>query len=214
MFPMLSRTAISYGVLAATLALAACSGPLPTTPQSYLETLRTTRDAKDRAFRDAGDSPVPADRRDDLLPLAYFPADPTYNAVAVLRLPSSPQPVMEMPTSTGLRRQMTRVGSLEFNLKGQALTLTAFVETNGPGTNQLFVPFTDVTTGTETYAGGRYLDLERNGTGIYELDFNVAYHPYCYFDVRFDCPYPPPENRLPLPVRAGERLPATPTASR
>lgn len=210
---MVCRRISFPAVVAMTVVVVACSGPEPTTPQSYLETLAASREAKDRAFREAGDSPVPPDRREDLLPLAYFPPDPTYNAAAILRPPSSPQPVVEMPTSTGLRRQMTRVGSLEFNLKGQALTLTAFVETNGPAVDQLFVPFTDTTTGTETYAGGRYLDLDRNATGIYELDFNVAYHPYCYFDARYDCPYPPPENRLPLPVRAGERLPKTPVTA-
>ncbi len=71
------------------------------------------------------------------------------------------------------------------------------------------MPFTDLTTGTETYAAGRYLDLERTATGIYEIDFNRAYHPFCYYDARFDCPYPPPENRLQTPIRAGERLPGS-----
>jgi hypothetical protein len=72
--------------------------------------------------------------------------------------------------------------------------------------DRLFVPFGDMTNGTETYAPGRYLDLERSATGLYEVDFNTAYHPYCYYNETYDCPYPPPENRLPLPVRAGERI--------
>ena len=72
--------------------------------------------------------------------------------------------------------------------------------------DRLFVPFTDITTGAETYPGGRYLDLDRTATGIYQIDFNQAYHPFCYFDDRYDCPYPPPENRLGVPLRAGERL--------
>ena len=54
---------------------------------------------------------------------------------------------------------------------------------------------------------GRYLDLPFSPTGVYDLDFNRAYHPTCYFDEEFDCPFPPPQNRLPTPVRAGERLP-------
>ena len=71
------------------------------------------------------------------------------------------------------------------------------------------MPFGDLTNGTETYAAGRYLDLERTPTGLYEVDFNKAYHPYCYYNPTYDCPYPPPENRLPLPIRAGERIRST-----
>ena len=63
-----------------------------------------------------------------------------------------------------------------------------------------------ITSGTETYPAGRYLDLDRNATGIYVIDFNRAYHPYCYYNLTFDCPYPPAENRLTVPIRAGERM--------
>ena len=99
---------------------------------------------------------------------------------------------------------MRKVGTLEFLLKGQPLKLSAFLEVGVA--DRLFVAFTDLTSGTETYPGGRYLDLDRNPTGIYEIDFNRAYHPYCYYDPTYDCPYPPPENRLNVPIRAGERL--------
>ena len=75
-----------------------------------------------------------------------------------------------------------------------------------PDVDHLFVPFTDLTSGTETYPAGRYLDLDRTPTGIYVIDFNRAYHPYCYYNPTFDCPYPPAENRLRIPIRAGERL--------
>jgi uncharacterized protein (DUF1684 family) len=66
--------------------------------------------------------------------------------------------------------------------------------------------FSDLTSGIETYSAGRYLDLSRNPTGIYDLDFNLAYHPYCYYNVSYECPYPPPENRLKVPIHAGERM--------
>ena len=71
---------------------------------------------------------------------------------------------------------------------------------------RLFVPFGDLTNGSETYPGGRYLELERTATGIYDLDFNRAYHPFCYYNATYDCPYPPRENRLAIPVRAGEKM--------
>ena len=66
--------------------------------------------------------------------------------------------------------------------------------------------FNDMTSGTETYPGGRYLDLDRNPQGIYELDFNRAYNPYCYYNASYECPIPPQENRLKVPIRAGERM--------
>jgi uncharacterized protein (DUF1684 family) len=116
--------------------------------------------------------------------------------------------ILEIPTSTGGRRAHQRVGKLSFTLRGQLLTLTAFVEVGQQDIRRLFVPFADLTNGTETYPGGRYLELDRTATGIYDLDFNRAYHPFCYYNPKYDCPYPPRENRLPLPVRAGERTDA------
>ena len=101
---------------------------------------------------------------------------------------------------------MRRIGTLAFTLKGQALTLTAFVEADDTSLRRLFVPFGDLTNGLETYQGGRYLDLDRTGSGVYELDFNRAYHPFCVFNPEYDCPIPPRENRLPVPIKAGERL--------
>src|SRR2546429_6824891 len=88
----------------------------------------------------------------------------------------------------------------------RSLKLSAFVEVGAPNVDHLFVPFTDLTSGTETYPAGRYLDLDRNATGIYTIDFNAAYHPYCYYNPTFDCPFPPAENRLNVPIRAGERI--------
>ena len=111
-----------------------------------------------------------------------------------------------MPTSTGGADKFRRVGILEFVLKGQSLKLTAFVPAAVKTIDQLFVPFSDLTSGTETYAAGRFIDLVRTGTDIYEVDFNKAYIPYCYYNPTYECPIPPKENRLNLPIRAGERI--------
>jgi len=124
---------------------------------------------------------------------------------AALRISES-EP-FEMVTSTGQRRTMRRAGTLEFTLHGQRHALAAFSEESDREMRRLFVPFRDATSGAETYPGGRYLDLERTPTGYYELDFNRAYHPFCLFNEEYDCPLPPPENRLGVPIRAGERLP-------
>jgi uncharacterized protein (DUF1684 family) len=187
------------------LALACTSRP-PEDPRSYAAHIDAARAEKDAAFNSAPDAePVPISRRAELLPLAYFPVDPAYTVPAVLQ-PNGDRAAMIMPTSTGGQRQMRRVGSLGFTLKGQPFKLTAFVEADAPNVDHLFVPFTDLTSGTETYPGGRYLDLDRNATGLYVIDFNRAYHPFCYYNPSYDCPFPPAENRLKIPIRAGERV--------
>jgi uncharacterized protein len=194
------RNAIVCGLLAAALA---CSSRPPDDSRDYAAKVAADRAAKDAAF-EAGNDPIPKARHAQFLPLAYFPIEPDYNVPASLK-PSNDPTIMEMPTSTGTNRKMRRAGALEFTLKGQPLKLTAFLEV-GADPSHLFVPFSDLTSGTETYAAGRFMDLSRNGTGIYEMDFNRAYIPYCYYNPTYECPYPPRENRLDIPIRAGERM--------
>ena len=79
--------------------------------------------------------------------------------------PSQDDTVIQIPTSTGALRAMRRAGTLEFSLKGQPLKLTAFVDLSDRNLDHLFVMFSDLTSGTETYPAGRYLDLTRNATG-------------------------------------------------
>jgi hypothetical protein len=171
----------------------------------YSQQIAADRGAKDEQFASAADSPVPPARRGQYLPLAYFAPDEGYRVPAMLA-PFQGEEAIEMPTSTGKRREMRRAGQLKFSVKGQSLTLTAFVEASDRQMARLFVPFADQTNGSETYAAGRYLDLTRTATGLYDLDFNRAYHPYCYFNDAYDCPFPPAENRLGVPIRAGERV--------
>ena len=186
--------------------LGACDSK-PPDAGDYAARLTAARAVKDAVFRKpcCSDSPVPDNRKAELLPLAYFPIDEAYNVPAVLK-PSTDRTVFEMPTSSGQPRQERHAGTLEFTLRGEAMTLGAFVEADAPNMNRLFVPFSDATSGKETYAGGRFLDLDRTPTGIYELDFNKAYTPYCYYNPTFECPYPPAENRLKIRVEAGERV--------
>jgi uncharacterized protein len=185
-----------------TLASFACSSTTKELP--YPDEIASERAAKDQMLGTASDSPVKADTRQQFLPLAYFPVDEGFRVPAMLA-PAPGEVAMEMPTSTGQRRQMRRAGQLKFSVKGEPMTLTAFVEATDTSMKRLFVPFRDKTNGIETYPAGRYLDLERTATGLYDLDFNRAYHPYCYYNPTYDCPYPPAENRLTAPIRAGER---------
>lgn len=185
--------------LAVVLLFAACASE----PEDYVGRIAAEREQKDQMFReDTRESPVKPEDRDKFLPLAYFPIDESYAVPAELE-PAAERVTINMPTSTGTLRPVQLVGTLKFNLKGQPLKLTAFME---QGSRSLFVPFSDLTSGTETYQAGRYMNLEPSPSGIYIVDFNVAYNPYCYYNPAYECPLPPAQNRLAVPVRAGERL--------
>jgi uncharacterized protein (DUF1684 family) len=191
-------------VVSLLLAAGAC------TPKTvpYPDEINAHRAAIDQFMREADVSPIPKAQRASFPPLAYYPVDLDYRVPAALTVARG-NDILEIPTSLGKRRPHRRIGTLEFTVKGQPLTLTAFVDANQEDLSRLFVPFSDLTNGTETYPGGRYLELNRTATGIYDLDFNRAFHPYCLYNAEYDCPYPPRENRLSIPVKAGEKLAAS-----
>ena len=194
-------------LISGALVLAGCSsGPSAPDSASYVTSLSSARAVKDKDFRESPESPVPKDKRDAVLPLQYFPVDPSYRVPAALKLTDN-RPVVEMPTSTGAPRRMQLVGTLDFTFQGQAHSLGAFVPEGTQQIVDLFVPFADLTTGTDTYPAGRYLDLQPTSTGYYTIDFNQAYNPYCAYNATYECPFPPPSNRLKIAIRAGEKLP-------
>jgi uncharacterized protein (DUF1684 family) len=190
-------------LLALIFGASACGHAPPEDTRDYTQRLAEDRAAKDELFK-SGTDPIPDGRKAELLPLAYFPIDPDYDVPASLE-PSDDPTILEVPTSAGTPRKMRKAGTLVFSLKGQPLRITAYHDLTTPP-RHLSVMFSDLTSGTETYAAGRYLDLDQNATGFYELDFNRAYNPYCYYNAGYECPYPPPENRLKIPIRAGERM--------
>jgi uncharacterized protein (DUF1684 family) len=170
------------------------------------ETL-TMRAAKDQMFRSSPDSPIPGAERARFTGLAYYDVQPAFHVPAFLTVDrSGPPVVITLETSLDTPRKMRRVGTLGFTIGQQAYTLTAFADLEDPSMQRLFVPFGDLTNDTETYGGGRYLDLDRTATGFYDLDFNRAYHPYCVYNPEYECPVPPRENRLNVAIPAGERL--------
>lgn len=199
---------LKLAVVACTIApLVACSsGPSAPDESVYVDGLVEARADKDTFLLEGPDSPVPPEMRDTLLPLPYYPVDQGYAVPASLSL-SDDRPVFEMPTSTGATRRMQLVGVLEFSLLGDSRSLGAFVPEGTQRITSLFVPFADLTTGDSTYSAGRYLDIDTTTTGYYTIDFNQAYNPYCAYNDAYECPYPPPPNRLNALVLAGEQAP-------
>jgi len=136
--------------------------------------------------------------------LRYFPIDPRYRVVA--RFVPHPKPVtLAVPTVLGTVERMPSPGYASFMLPGASgpapLRLDAVVE---PGETQLFFIFRDATAGKTTYGGGRFLYADPPADGKIVIDFNRAYSPPCAFTPHATCPLPPPNNRLPVAVEAGE----------
>lgn len=165
---------------------------------------------KDDYFREAPDSPIPLDQRDEFVGLPYFPVDESlrFEGLALDPYEGDEPTAFQIPTSDGKLRDAERAGTFSFELGGAKHRLTGYRFASGDG-ESVFVPFLDQTSGHETYGAGRYLDLDPDpDDGTYVIDFNLAYHPSCVYDARFSCPLTPAENRLPIRIEAGERLAA------
>jgi uncharacterized protein (DUF1684 family) len=163
--------------------------------------LTAFRAAKDRFFKEHPQSPLTDEQRDSFTGLRYFPEQPALR----LALPVEPfaeDAAIELQTSTGDTRAYRRLGTLRFTVEGQEASLMLFADEAGG----LFLPFADALAGQETYGAGRYLEPEPLGDGRVLLDFNLAYNPYCAYNEEWSCPLTPPENRLKVAIRAGERL--------
>ena len=136
--------------------------------------------------------------------LVYFAPDPAYRIEATLERVDPPAEAY-LRTNRDNQAVMRYLGDLVFSLGGQRLRLRLYHAGEGVGTS-VFVPFRDATSGRGSYGAGRYLTLELNEADRYELDFNRAFNPYCAYTDDFECAFPPPENDLPVPVSAGEKV--------
>jgi uncharacterized protein (DUF1684 family) len=121
-------------------------------------------------------------------------------------------PWFKMESSGAIKRMYRVYGKVHFNLHDTAVTLSVYQSQDllqmDKYREHLFIPFTDATSGTETYEGGRYFDLTIRdiNDNMLVVDFNKAYNPYCaYVSSVYNCPIPPGENRLPVAIKAGEK---------
>ncbi len=169
--------------------------------------LLAERRLKDSLFRASPESPIPPEGRGRFSGLHYYPPSREYVLPAVLEV-FARQDTVELPsTKPGYRHQMVRYGVFHIGWADTVFRLVVY-KPLGVYPYLLFVPFKDATTGTETYAGGRYLEIEEQPEAEeYWLDFNRAYNPYCAYNPDYACPVVPPENVLPIPIRAGEKAP-------
>jgi uncharacterized protein (DUF1684 family) len=172
-------------------------------PNPYIQKIELQRDQKDRQFKYAMDSPIPEAEREAFTQLSYFAPDSRYRVPAVFTADAAGDTLF-LPTTSGEDYVVIKAGELAFTLQDRAYKLTAYRYTEPSKEGELFVPFRDLTSKASTYGGGRYLDVPATTDEIF-IDFNLAYNPYCVYNVNYSCPLPPEENKLLLEVLAGEK---------
>jgi len=178
------------------------------------DALTEFRRGRDGLFRSHPQSPIEPEERAEFDGLHYFEPDPAYRVRARLEPGDGSDLVIDTGGDDGAVRYR-RVGKLAFRLEGQECRLTVLSLVQYAG--GLFVPFRDLTSGKETYGGGRYhfdtakdtdglvLEIEPGSLDVV-IDFNYAYNASCAYSPRWACPLAPPENHLKVDVRAGEKI--------
>ncbi len=164
--------------------------------------LEQFRKLKDDFFRKGPGSPLTPEQMKEFSGLVYFPENPALRFELSLERYSNPDHVT-MQTSTGSTQDYNKVGQVRFKVNSQQAVLQVYKSVDNPGS--FFVPFVDATAPAETYGAGRYLEPEEIRADELRVDFNYCYNPYCAYNDRWSCPFPPPENRLKVRIEAGEK---------
>lgn len=146
-------------------------------------------------------SPLTPAQKREFDGLNYYPANPDLDIVANFVRYDDPDTV-EMVVSTGGQAEFKRIGQARFEVDGEPQTLEVYEPVEG---GELFLPFTDATSGDTTYGAGRYLEPHFVDSHKLKIDFNYAYNPYCAYNENWACPIPRPENRLGVSIEAGEK---------
>ncbi len=168
------------------------------------EKLKIFREKKEQFFKEDFHSPLREKDKKHFKGLHYYPINLNYSMVGFIeRYPVESKPLyVNLPTSKGQEKKYVKYGRFKFRWMGKEYTLQIYRPLGG---GELFLPFKDKTSDTETYPNGRYLIIEPMPEGRVLIDFNRAYNPFCEYDERYTCTYPPQENWLGIPIRAGEK---------
>lgn len=159
------------------------------------------QEQKDAFFREHPQSPLSTSQKHNFTGLEYYPYDPSLAFELPLIPYENPSEIL-MQTNSNVLKPFVRLGKIEFTVGGIPAQLTVYQADYG-----LFLPFVDANAGVETYSTGRYLEPEVGVGNRVWVDFNFAYNPFCAYSMDYVCPITPSENRLTVPIRAGEKIP-------
>ena len=138
--------------------------------------------------------------------LEFYPASPKFYIKARFKRTPNETPFL-MKTSTDRLPEYVKYGEAHFEMENKKIVLNIYQNIKyskiDEFKNDLFLPFTDFTSGDGSYGGGRYIDLKIPDNDLIVIDFNKSYNPYCAYSHRFSCPIPPEENDVSLRIEAG-----------
>lgn len=137
--------------------------------------------------------------------LNFYDVSSDFCFIATLNLTPNEKP-FEMQTTRGLIVLYVKYADISFEYQGNTYSLEAYRKVpkeNEEAARYLFVPFTDLTSGNESYAGGRYLHFDIPTENKIILDFNKCYNPYCAYNEKYTCPIVPEINHLNIEIKAG-----------
>lgn len=205
---MSKRLAILSRLLLGVCALCLCAQAALAQPDDWRKVAEDFQAELVRQYADTSETPLSVEERKDFAGLTFFPVRKAYCVEARWERTPDAQP-FEMPTVSGKTKTFVQYGRLHFRIRGKALFLAAYQNlksaANPAYADDLFVPFRDLSSGAESYGGGRYMDIKiPQGTSTW-LDFNQCYNPYCAYSKGWNCPIPPAENYLATKVLAGVR---------
>ncbi len=194
-----------FRILLLLISLTACSKKKEIF-DDYTASVKDFQYQLNKEYADEATSPLTKEGLKNFKALDFFPIDSTYKVTAKFIRTPDEEP-FEMTTTTSRKSIEVKYGEVHFTLKDTALTLNVYqnlkLKLTDQYKNYLFLPFTDKTNGSESYGGGRYIDLEIPKDDTIIIDFNKAYNPYCAYNHKYSCPIPPHENDLPIAIKAG-----------
>lgn len=170
--------------------------------ETYINQIQKHRAEIDVFMRNGEESPFRANP-ETYLGLKYFDPDPGYMVTAKF-IPVDIETLIVLATSDGKAIEYFKYGYAHFELNGRANKLLVLKQIIS-GSESLFIPFSDSTSGDETYGGGRYLETDILPDKTLIIDFNLAYNPYCAYFASYSCPLPPLDNYLAIAISAGEK---------
>jgi uncharacterized protein len=201
-------TYLKSGALAVSLTFFFASAHSQSNDALAVREIEAHRKKQFQEFKDPKESPLSPSERRKLKRLIYFPIDLKYRVTASF-IKTETAELFRMKTTTARLPEYRKYGEVHFRIDSQHFRLEVYQNpevTARPGyEDYLFIPFTDLTNGEESYDVGRYLDFRIPDSEEVRIDFNQSYNPYCSYSDRFSCPIPPAANNLPVAIYAGEK---------
>jgi hypothetical protein len=164
------------------------------------------------SYKDASKSPLKSKDLKNFKGLNFFMVDSTFIVTAKLTKTTNAT-TFEMATTTDRKPLYKEYGILNFTLKGKDFELTIYQSQDEVSDEKykdyLFLPFTDDTSGEDSYGGGRYMDVmttDEDPDGTIKLNFNNTYNPYCAYNEKYSCPLSPRKNHLDIEIKAGIKV--------